>query len=148
MGTQPCRAEPGMRAYTYRMDKMPKESWDNIVQTLLKVEKIMPSFVLLNELRHLNFGREFIGYQTMTATITAGNENKLILPLKIFGGIAFGYQVHNTIHTDDNFSRSVVTVHVDNLHYQFGNQVVAYYCFTRLGIAVALCPGDIIIFNA
>ena len=76
----------------------------------------------------------------MTATMTAGNENKLVLPLKIFGGVAFGYQVHNAIHTDDNFSRSVVTVHVDNLQYQFGNQVVEYFCFPRLGIAAALRP--------
>ena len=86
------------------MDKIPKESWDNIVEMLLKVGKIMPSFVPINELRHLTFGRELIGYQAMTATTTAGNKNKLILPLKIFGGVAFGYQVHNAIHTNDDFS--------------------------------------------
>ena len=73
---------------------------------------------------------------------------KKILPLKIFGGVAFGYQVHNAIHTDEDFSRSVVTVHVDNLHYRYLSRVVAYFCFPRIGIAVALRPGDIIIFNA
>ena len=75
-------------------------------------------------------------------------KNKLILPLNIFGGVAFGYQVYNAIHTDDDFSRSAVIVHVDNLHYQFGNQVAEYFCFPQLGIAVALYPGDIVIFNA
>ena len=84
----------------------------------------------------------------MPATMTAGNEHKLILPLKIFGGVAFGYQVHNTIHTDDDFSRSAVTFYVNNHQYQFGNQVVAYFCFPKIGIAVALHPGDIIMFNA
>ena len=74
MGTQPCHADPGVHAYTYHMDKMPKESWDNTVETLSKVEKIMSSFVSTNELRHLNLGRELIGYQTMPATMTSGNE--------------------------------------------------------------------------
>ena len=148
MGTQPCRAEPGVRAYTYHMEKMPKESWDNIVETLAKVEKIMSTFLPSDELRHLNLGRELLGYQTMSPTMTSDNEKKLILPLKIFGGVAFGYQVHNAIHTDDDYSHTVVTVHVDNLHYRYLNRVVAYFCFPRIGIAVALRSGDIIIFNA
>ena len=62
MGTQPCRAEPGVHAYTYHMEKMPKETWDNIVKTLSKVETIMSSFVPSDKLRHFNLGREFIGY--------------------------------------------------------------------------------------
>ena len=148
MGTQPCRAEPGVRAYTYHMEKMPKESWDNIVETLAKVERIMSTFVPSDELRLLNLGRELLGYKTMTPTVTTDNEKKLTLPLKIFGGVAFGYQVHNAIHTDEDFSRSVVTVHVDNLQYRYLSRVVAYFCFPRIGIAVALRPGDIIIFNA
>ena len=127
MGTQPCRTEPGVCVYTYHMEKMPKESWDNIVKTLSKVEKIMSSFVPSDELRHLNLGRELIGYQTMTATRTTGDGKKMILPLKIFGGVAFGYQVHNAIHIDDDYSRSVVTVHVDNLEYRFLNRVVAHF---------------------
>ena len=148
MGAQPCWAQPGVRAYTYLIKKMPKESWDNIVKTLAKVETIMSTFIPPGELRHLNLGRELLGYQTMSPTMTSDNEKKLILPLKIFGGLAFGYQVHNAIHTDDDYSRSVVTVHVNNLHYRYMNRVVAYFCFPRIGIAVALRPGDIIIFNA
>ena len=83
MGKQPCRAEPGLRAYTYHMEKMPKESWDNIVETLAKVEKIMSTFVPSDELRHLNLAREFLGYQIMSPTMTSDNEKKLILPLKM-----------------------------------------------------------------
>ena len=82
------------------MDKMPKESWNNAVETLSKVENVMSSFIPTNELRHLNLGIELIGYKTMTP----GTENKFLLPLKVFGGLAFGYQVHNRIHTDDDFS--------------------------------------------
>ena len=41
-----------------------------------------------------------------------------------------------------------MTVHVDNHQYEFGNQVVEYFCFPQIGIAFALHPGDIIIFNA
>ena len=121
MGTQPSRAEPGVRSYTYHMEKMPKESWDNIVQTLSNVEKIMSAYVPSDELRHLNLGRELLGYKTMTPTMTSEKENTFILPLKIFGGVAFGYQVHNAIHIDQDFSRCVVLVHVPNLQYQYLN---------------------------
>ena len=148
MGTQPCRAGPGVRSYTYHMEEMPSKSWDNIVNTLAKVESIMSSYVPSEELRQLNLGRELLGYKTMTPSHGTKDEHELILPLKIFGGIAFGFQVHNKIHTDDDYSRSVVSVHVENFQYRFLNHIVAYFCFPRIGIAVALRPGDILIFNA
>ena len=110
--------------------------------------KNLSTFVPSDELRLLNLGRELLGYKTMTPTVTTDNEKKLILPLKIFGGVAFGYQVHNAIHTDEDFSRSVVSVRVDKLQYRYMSRVVAYFCFPRIGIAVALRPGDILIFNA
>ena len=61
----------------------------------------MSSFIPTNDLRHLNLGRDFIGYKT---SMTPGKENQFLLPCKIFGGVAFGYQVHNRIHVDDDFS--------------------------------------------
>ena len=129
MCTQPYRAEPGVHTYTYHMDKIPKESWDNVVETLSKVEKIMSYSIPTNELWHLNLERELIGYKSMTP----GNENKFLLPLKVF-------------HTDDDVLQSVVRVHVDNHQYKF-RQAVAYFCFPQIGIAVVLRPGNIIICN-
>ena len=125
MGTQPSHAYPGVRACTFHMNKMPMESWDNVVETLSKVEDVMSSLVTTNALQRLNLGIELIEYQIMTA----GKENLFLLPLKIFGGVAFGYQVHNRIHTDDDFSRSVVTVHIDQHQYECSNKVVAYFSF-------------------
>ncbi len=94
----------------------------------------MSAFVPSDELRHLNLGRELLGYKTMTPTVTTDDETKLILRLKLFGGVAFGYQVHNTIHTNENFSRLVVSVHVDNLQYRYLNCVVAYFASHKLGL--------------
>ena len=125
MGSQPSCANPGVRACTFHMNKMSMESWDSVVETLSKVEDVMSSFVPTNALQQLNLGIELIGYQTMTAW----KENLLVLPLKIFGGVAFGYQVYNRIHTDDDFPRSVVTVHVDQHQYEFSNKVVTYFSF-------------------
>ena len=63
--------------------------------------------------------------------MTPGNENQFLLPLKVLGGVVFGYQVHNHIHTDDNFLQSVVKVHVNTHQYEFVNKVVAYFCFQQ-----------------
>ena len=54
-------------------------------------------------------------------------ENLLLLPLKISGGVSFGYQVHNRIQFDGDFSRSIVTVYVDKHQYEFADKVVAYF---------------------
>ena len=66
----------------------------------------MSSFISTNELRHVNFGREIIGYKT----IPPGNDDSFLLPLKIVGSVAFGFQVHNSIYIDDDFLWYVVTV--------------------------------------
>ena len=41
----------------------------------------------------------------------------------------------------------MVTVHKNGHGYNMSDSIVAYFCFPRLGIAVALRPGDILIFN-
>ena len=64
-----------------------------------------------------------------------------------FGGMVFGINVHLNAHTDDDFGRCVVSVHVDNRQYSDNDDTIAYFCFPRLGCAVPLRPGDAMIFN-
>ena len=40
-----------------------------------------------------------------------------------------------------------MTVHVKGKQYLPDDEVVAYFCFPRLGFAVPLRPGDALIFN-
>ena len=138
VGVQPSRAEPGVRQATYHKNLIPKTNWDNLVETLTNVEDIMSAFVPTDELRKVNLARELVGYKTMSS------DEKLC---KIFGSIAFGRNVHVACHTDKDFAKSVVSVYLDEDGYGYNDRIVAYFCFPRLGIAVALRPGDILIFN-
>ena len=54
------------------------------------------------------------------------------------------YQCHN----DDDLLHSTVVVLKKGDVYTPNDGVVAYFCFPRLGIAVPMCPGDAIVFNA
>ena len=51
-------------------------------------------------------------------------------------------------HVDDDFTYSVIQVHVDNMDYSVDDEVVCYFCFPRLGVAVPLRPGDFLLVNA
>ena len=67
---------------------------------------------------------------------------------RTFGALSFGINVHLSCHTDDNFAYSVVTVHMGHHDYSVTeDNIIVYFCFPRLGMAVALRPGDILIFN-
>ena len=56
--------------------------------------------------------------------------------------------MHLNAHTDDDFGRCVVSVHVDSRQYSENDDPIAYFCFPRLGCAVPLYLGDAMIFNA
>ena len=64
-GVQPGRATTGVRDASYHKEGMPAKKWDNIVDTMVKTENVMASFIPSGELRRLNFARQLIGYKTM-----------------------------------------------------------------------------------
>ena len=50
-------------------------------------------------------------------------------------------------HVDDDFMLSAHQLNVDNLPEQLRSEVVQYFCFPEYGFAIALRPGDVILFN-
>ena len=42
---------------------------------------------------------------------------------------------------------SIVQAHIDNHDYQVNDRIVCYFAFPRIGIAVALRPGDFLLFD-
>ena len=87
--------------------------------------------------------KDLLEYKTMTAN----KDGKVVLESKIFNAMAFAKNVHVGCHTDVDFAKSVVTVYNDSCACTHKDSIVAYFCFPRLGMAVALRPGDILIFN-
>jgi hypothetical protein len=42
---------------------------------------------------------------------------------------------------------SIVQAHIDNHDYHNNDRIVCYFAFPRIGLAVALRPGDFFLFN-
>ena len=69
--------------------------------------------------------------------------------LKYYGGLAFGCNLFLRCHTDDDFTMSMAHVHLKGKdQYSLSDNVVVYFCFPTLGVAVPLRPGDFLLFNA
>ncbi len=52
-------------------------------------------------------------------------------------------------HTDSDYTMSMAHIHLKGKDkYELSDNVVVYFCFPTLGVAVPLRPGDFLIFNA
>jgi len=68
---------------------------------------------------------------------------------KYFAAIAFGCNVFLRCHTDDDFTLSIAHILLDGKDwYDLDDEVVVYFCFPTLGVAVPMRPGDFLLFNS
>ena len=65
---------------------------------------------------------------------------------RYYNGAGFGVNVFLRCHIDNDFTMSIVQVHMDRC-YQDDDPIVCYFCFPQIGCAVALWPGNIFMFN-
>ncbi len=97
-------------------------------------------------LSHLALAKKVVSFKTITSSMEDHHSN---FNAELFGGIAFGTNVFLRCHTDEDFSFSIIQVFLKGKsQYRLDDQVVAYFCFPTIGVAVPLCPGDYLLFNA
>ena len=68
----------------------------------------------------------------------------------IYGAISSGQNVFLSSHMDEDFFYAVVTVQAekrDGSLYSMSDGICYYFVFAKYGVAVALCPGDVLLFN-
>ena len=69
--------------------------------------------------------------------------------LNYFGALAFGCNMFLRCHTDSDYTMSMAQIHLKGKDvYKIDDDVVVYFCFPTLGVAVPLQPGDFLLFNA
>ena len=142
LGNQPNRNKPGVRTSTYHCDTMPDHDWDFLLEMMERTETALSSFVPTDCIRSLNAARKLIKFPTMApSTGCRGHSSKM------FGGIAFGANVHISCHTDSDFMYSVVSAHLREHKNQLNDRILVYFCFPRLGTAIPLRSGDLLVFN-
>ena len=74
-------------------------------------------------------------------------EDSNSLPPNIWQQAAFGRNIVLNAHTDDDFYLSCLTVLWDRKDYPMDCPKVQYFVFPADGVAVALRPGDVLLFN-
>ena len=91
---------------------------------------------------HIHHAKKAVPFKTFTTSNTQSNSSKF------FGGIAFGTNVFLRCQPDQDFTMSISQVLVKGkANYHLNDDVIVYFCFPTLGIAVPLHPGDYLLFN-
>jgi hypothetical protein len=94
---------------------------------------------------HLHHAKKLVPFKTFSST----GDNSSTFLSNFFGGIAFGTNVFLPCHTDANFMMSISQVFLKGRPvYHIHDDIIAYFCFLTLEVAVPLCPGDYFMFNA
>jgi hypothetical protein len=97
-----------------------------------------------NVLSQLYHAKNLVPFKTMNVKTVSEQAC-----LKYYGELAFGCNVFLQCHTDSDYTMSMAHIHLKRKEkYELSDNVVLYFCFPTLGVAVPLRPGDFLIFNA
>jgi hypothetical protein len=127
------------------MDNLPIVHWESLVWLMKCTERCFSTLEDHKVISHLYHAKKAVPFKTFSSTACKSPT----FSSKYFGGIAFGTNVFLRCHTDADFSMSITQVFLKGRsEYHLNDNVVAYFCFPTLGVAVPLRPGDYLIFNA
>ena len=144
VGSQPCRAERGVKSGSYRLKNgFQSKEWDVIHNVLRRSEYAFDRYIDTEVIRHITAAKKRVNYMTMDPSPLSSG----VKSARIYNGMGFGINVYLRSHTDQDFTMSIVQAHIDERHYTASDSIVCYFCFPRIGTAVALRPGDFLIFN-
>jgi hypothetical protein len=94
-------------------------------------------------IRHIVEARKRLHFRTMKPSPSSTNG----APARYYNAVGFSLNVFLRSHIDKDFTMSIVQVHLDDIMYDKDDKIVCYFAFPRVGIAVALRPGDFLMFN-
>lgn len=141
-GVQSKLSAVGVRSFTTNADKIGQANWNVIHDYIAHIEKVMRSIIDTRYLRFIQSAINLLDFKTFPRF---GEEsNHFIYNI---GSLAVGVNVCLESHVDCDFALSVLCIHKLGPAYQPDDEVVAYFCFPKLGVAVPLRPGDVLFFN-
>ena len=137
-GKQPGRAASGVKD-TYHMSKVSEDHVEAVVSYMINLEKLFEIYAESDVLIMVTEARKLLNYQTLSC-----HKRRC----EIFGAFAFGRNVYLPSHRDKDFTYSIISVHLrDSIYHEADKRIVAYFGFPRLGVAIPLRPGDVLIIN-
>jgi hypothetical protein len=128
------------------MDALPDAHWRSLVWMMKCAERCFRMIADHTVVSHLHHAKRVVPFKRFKSSKTDCSEQ---FESNFFGGIAFGTNVFLRCHTDADFTFSIVHVLLKGKSkYVLGDDVVTYFCFPTIGVAVPLRPGDYLLFNA
>ena len=126
------------------MEALPKLHWRVLMRSMKMAERCFEEIGDSVVLSHVHHAKSVVPFQTMKLPHTNHTS-----PLKYYGGIAFGCNVFLRCHTDADYTMSMAQIHLkDKGTYHINDDIVVYFCFSTLGVALSLRTGDYLLFNA
>ena len=142
-GVQVCRNKREVLNCNSFMEDLPLCHWTILMKLMRHAEYAFESIADNEVMSHMHHAKHVVPFKTMSIP------NSQTTPLKYYGALAFGCNVHLPCHTDDDFTMSMVQVHLKGKEkYDVNDDIVVYFCFPTLGSVVPLRPGDFLLFNA
>ena len=87
--------------------------------------------------------------QAKTFTVPSRQSHGKLMPSassRIYDAFAYGVNEYLNAHTNKDFTYCATSIHMRTT-YRLSKEIVAYFAFPKLGIAIPLRPGDILFFN-
>jgi hypothetical protein len=148
LGARVDRASTGVLDYDEWAKKQDTVHWHHVLRMVRRAELLFESFAGDEVLHHIQAAQSAVPFKTMTAPPDPSSPPPT-QPAKYFGAIAFGCNVFLCCHSDDDFTLSMAHILLDGKDvYNLDDDVVVYFCFPTLGIAVPMRPGDFLLFNS
>jgi hypothetical protein len=144
IGAQPGRTERGVQYGLYRLKYgFPSKEWDYIHRVLKCTEYAFDRYMDTDIILHISCARSWVKFKTMEPS-PSSTHKKLA---RYYNGHGFGINVYLRNHINRDFTVSIVQAHIDNYNYQVDDWILCNFAFPRIGMAVALRPGDFLLFN-
>ena len=119
-----------------------RKHWKVIMKMTTRAEAAFESFADSAVIHQMKDAKEHVSIKTMSAPHSNHSS-------KYFGAMAFGRNVFARCHTDEDFTMSVTQIYLEGVdQYSVADRVVAYFCFPTIGVAIPMCPGDYVLFDA
>jgi hypothetical protein len=143
-GVQVSRNSPEVLNWNAFLENLP-ECHCTVLMKLMRHAEHGYEFIADNEvISHMFHAKQVVPFKTMSMPSSSHTSS-----LKYYGALAFGRNVFLRCHTDSDFTMSMVQIHLKGEDkYKVDDDIVVYFCFPTLGVAVPLRPGDFLLFNA
>ena len=145
IGPAAKRAGVGIRPIHPALAKTPSIHQEHILKYFLGVEHLFKMYVDTDEIRHILAAIKFVD----ATTFSIPYRERASRPSQsscTYGAFACGVNVYLNVYKDYNFTYCAVSIHMRE-EYTMSPKIVAYFASPKLGIAIPLRSGDVLLIN-